>query len=298
MSFNKSNNKSGMETGSFSFNLKDVEGPVSKSLGMTKEEFRRGIDAEVASRPSPIAISTTNKSVYISRIEGRFDERDVIRIIESARVGRVQYVDFTAVKDNSPDAGLNPAFKFYSAFVMMSEWNLSALSDMTERGQIKVWIDSSRTTYFMLRPGKEGSEIPRSKVNTHQLAAYTAELYNRLDAMTKEQSAVIAAQNKKIEDQHATIADLICKMDTMMEVVASSATAVAFMDGFLASKFPRPDETIASNAYIAEYNARALEEHNAKKDSLMYMTKAEMDVYYSQKFMTDAELIETYVVDA
>jgi hypothetical protein len=239
MSSNKSNQNSDMETGSFSFKIQDI----SKSMGMTKEEFKKGLDAEVASRHShPIAVSTTNKSVYISRIEGRFDERDVIEIIESARIGRVRYVDFTAVKDNSPDAGLNPAFKFYSAFVMMSEWNLNALADMTERGQIKVWVDSSRTTYFMLRPGKDGSEIPRSKVNTHQLAAYTAELYNRLDTMTKEQSAVIVSQNIKIEEQNATIAALLCKMDTMMEVVASTATAVSFMDAFLTSKFSKPDD--------------------------------------------------------
>ena len=150
-----------------------------------------------------IAISTTNKSVYIARIEGKHTESDVIRIIESARVGRVSYVDFTAVKDNSPDAGPNPAFKFYSAFVMMSEWNANALADMNEFGQVKVWIDSSRTTYFLLRPGKEGSEIPRTKVNIHQLAAYTSELYTKMDAQNKkmeEQAKIIEEQNKKIAE--------------------------------------------------------------------------------------------------
>ncbi len=247
MSSNKSNQNSDMETGSFTFKIEDVEGPVSKSMGMTKEEFRKGLDVEIASsrRSSfPIAISTTNKSVYISRIEGHYTESDVIRILETGRIGRVRYVDFTAVKDNSPDAGLNPAFKFYSAFVMMSEWNLNALADMTERGQIKVWVDSKHNTYFMLRPGKDGSEIPRSKVNTHQLAAYTAELYNRLDTMTKEQSAVIVSQNIKIEEQNKTIADLLCKMNTMMESVSSSATAISVIDAFLTSVFPNPDNIV------------------------------------------------------
>ena len=125
-----------------------------------------------------VAISTTNKLVYIARVEARYGEYDIIRIIENARIGRVQYADMTAVKDNSPDAGPNPAFKFYSAFVMMTEWNPVALADLKNQGQIKLWTDPTHTAYWVLRPATEGSEIPRSKVNTHQLAHYTSELYD------------------------------------------------------------------------------------------------------------------------
>ena len=148
-----------------------------------------------------VAISTTNKMVYIARVEAKYGERDIVEILSNARIGRVQYADMTAVKDNSPDAGPNPAFKFYSAFVMMSEWNPNALADLKEHGQVRVWVDSNRTAYWVLRFATEGSEIPRSKVNTHQLAHYTAELYDRMKTAEKkaeEQATIIEDQNTRM----------------------------------------------------------------------------------------------------
>ena len=47
------------------------------------------------------AVSISNKMVYVPRIEERHTESDVMRIIDNARVGRVAYVDFVAVKDNA-----------------------------------------------------------------------------------------------------------------------------------------------------------------------------------------------------
>jgi hypothetical protein len=164
-----------------------------------------------------VAISTTNKMVYIARVEAKYGERDIVEILSNARIGRVQYADMTAVKDNSPDAGPKPAFKFYSAFVMMSEWNPNALADLREHGQIKVWVDSNRTAYWVLRFATEGSEIPRSKVNTHQLAHYTAELYDRIktaEKKTEEQATII-------EDQNTSIAHML----EMMELVLAKNEA-------------------------------------------------------------------------
>lgn len=158
-----------------------------------------------------VAVSTSNKLVYISRIEGKYSERDVCDIIAYERVGRAIYVDFTAVKDNSPDAGPNPAFKFYSAFVMMSEWNPSALASLNEQGYLKVWVDSRRTAYFMLRYAKEGSEIPRSKVNIHQLAHYTAELYTRLDVAEKK----VEESNAHAKLMEDTLAIMKAQMEEM-----------------------------------------------------------------------------------
>jgi len=176
------------------------------------------------STPS-VAVATSNKLVYISRIEQRFAERDVIDILVNARIGKVQYVDFVAVKDNAPKAGSNPALKFYSAFVMMTEWNQSALADILGNEQIKVWVNDH--VYWILRLAKEGSEIPRSKVNIHQLASYTAELYTRIDVADK--------QAKIIADQAILLATQASQIQMLM-------TTVSHMDAFLTAKFYRPEE--------------------------------------------------------
>ena len=184
--------------------------------------------------------------VYISRMEAYFEERDIMHIIASANIGRVQYADITAVKDNSPDAGPDPAIKFYSAFVMIYDWNPRALADLRETGQLKVWHDSRHTTYWMLRFAAEGSEIPRSKVNTHQLAHYTAELYKRMETAEKKAED----QAKIIEDQNERVANMLEMMEKMLEKneeltnkLAKTEMVISYMDAFMTSKFAKDATT-------------------------------------------------------
>lgn len=186
-----------------------------------------------SNKSTSVAVATSNKLVYIARIEGKYTERDVCDIIADSRIGRAMYVDFTAVKDNSADAGPNPAFKFYSAFVMMSEWNSLALEDLTKTGYLKVWTDSRRVSYFMLRQAKEGSEIPRTKVNIHQLAAYTAELYEKVGA--SEKKAELAEKKAELADQK--IAEMMTVMNEMVSKMTLLSNQIAYMDGFLMSQF-------------------------------------------------------------
>ena len=186
-----------------------------------------------SNKSTSVAVATSNKLVYIARIEGKYTERDVCDIIADSRIGRAMYVDFNAVKDNSADAGPNPAFKFYSAFVMMSEWNSLALEDLTKTGYLKVWTDSRRVSYFMLRQAKEGSEIPRTKVNIHQLAAYTAELYEKVGA--SEKKAELAEKKAELADQK--IAEMMTVMNEMVSKMTLLSNQIAYMDGFLMSQF-------------------------------------------------------------
>ena len=195
-----------------------------------------------------VAVSTSNKLVYIARIEARYTERDVCDIIEEFGVGRAMYVDFTAVKDNSAEAGPNPAFKFYSAFVMMSEWNPRAYDDMIRNGYLKVWTNSYKTSYFMLRQAKEGSEIPRTKVNIHQLAAYTAELYEKVGASDKkvelaEKRAELAEKKAELADQK--IAEMMTVLNDMVTKMGVMSNQIGYMDGFLTAHFAVKEEDVA-----------------------------------------------------
>ena len=201
-----------------------------------------------SNKSASVAVATSNKLVYIARIEGKYSERDVCDIIADSRIGRAMYVDFTAVKDNSPDAGPNPAFKFYSAFVMMSEWNPLALEDLTKNGYLKVWTDSRKISYFMVRQAKEGSEIPRSKVNIHQLAAYTAELYEKVGASEKkielaENKAELAEKKADMADQK--IAEMMTVMNEMVAKMTLMSNQIGYMDGFLMSQFAVKEQEVS-----------------------------------------------------
>jgi len=216
--------------------------PTLQTL-QTLQTFVKTMSSSNKSFGPSVAVSTSNKLVYIARIEGKYTERDVCNIIADAGIGRAVYVDFTAVKDNSADAGPNPAFKFYSAFVMMSEWNPRAYDDMTKNGYLKVWAD--KTAYFMLRQAKEGSEIPRSKVNIHQLAAYTAELYEKVGA--SEKKAELAEKKAELADQK--IAEMMTLLTDMTTKMMQMSNQIAYMDGFLTAQFAvKEEEEIAVSA--------------------------------------------------
>jgi len=210
--------------------------------------------------------NNNNMMVYIARMGATHSERDIIRILQHANIGLVAYADLTAVKDNSPSAGSNPETVWYSAFVMMKEWNPVVLADMRQFGQVKVWIDSQSTAYWMLRFATEGSEIPRSRVNTHQLAHYTAELYDMSSTMTKKTEEsntrlsycvkdlydrTNAAEKRakeqamQIEEQNDRMAHMLEQMEKLLVKNCELTQTVAYMDAFLTGHFaerPENDE--------------------------------------------------------
>jgi hypothetical protein len=216
----------------------------------------------------------TNTLVYISRVDARFTERDIMDIIYDANIGRVSYADITAVRDNSPDAGPEPEIKFYSAFVMMASWNPAAFDDFTKFGQIRVFVDKQQTSYWLLKHADKGSEIPRSKVNTHQLAHYTAELYKRMDASEKkteeqivlnedtnirltyctkdlynrinaadikieEQARIIDDQNERMAHMLEMMEKMLSKNEELENKLASTQMTLSCMDAFMAARFPQ-----------------------------------------------------------
>jgi hypothetical protein len=123
---------------------------------------------------------------------------------------------------------------------MMSEWNPLALEDLTKNGYLKVWTDSRKISYFMLRQAKEGSEIPRSKVNIHQLAAYTAELYEKVGASEKK----IELAEKKAELAEQKMAEMMTFMNEMVSKMTLMSNQIAYMDGFLMSQFAANKEQV------------------------------------------------------
>ena len=240
--------------------------------------------------------------VYIARMGATYSERDIIYILQHANIGVVAYADLTAVKDNSPIAGPNPATVWYSAFIMMKEWNPAALADMHQFGQVKVWLNSQSTAYWMLRFATEGSEIPRSRVNTHQLAHYTAELYDRSSTMTKktEDCAALIEENntrlsscvkdlyditnaaeKRAKEQAVQIAEQAVQ-------IAEQAVQIAEQNGRMAHMLEQMEKLLVKNCELTQTVAcmTPAPDTNASKHGCSYkdaMVKAKAE--YNSTFM-------------
>jgi len=92
----------------------------------------------------------------------------------------------------------------------------------------------------MVRQAKEGSEIPRSKVNIHQLAAYTAELYEKVGASEKK----VEIAEKKSELAEQKIAEMMTVMNEMVSKMTLLSSQIAYMDGFLMSQFSLKEQQV------------------------------------------------------
>lgn len=147
--------------------------------------------------------------LYIPRIGASYVEADVRFIFEQANLAYVEYVDFVKVKSFAPDAPVK-----YCAFVKIGHWYTDiAHKELTEKGSHKFYLAHLGRTqipreceHWLLLPNK--TPLARSKVNIHQLAAYTDELFEKMEDQTQEmekQKECIYEQSLQLQQQKALI---------------------------------------------------------------------------------------------
>jgi len=151
-------------------------------------------DTRVKSLASNPNNGLTNLDIYIPRIDARYSEDDIKYTFRALGVGIIAYADFVATKD--PET---KEIKFYSAFARLVEWNVRGVwyGEMYGGKQTKITI--SKSEFWIVLPAK--TPLSRSKVNTHQLAAYTDELFVKVE----EQSKLISSQQATIDRQSSQI---------------------------------------------------------------------------------------------
>jgi hypothetical protein len=143
--------------------------------------------------------------IYIPRIDARYSEDDVKRIFFN--IANISHVDFVAVKS------ADKIIQFYSAFLKVLAWNTNSL----QFTQISTSINNSArititsTEFWIILKAKNPS-VPRTKVNIHQLVAYSDELFTKLHTLTDE----TAKQALQINQQALQI-------NTLMEMVAKQS---------------------------------------------------------------------------
>ena len=164
---------------------------------MSIEKFNYADAQAKAIEPNP-----NNLDIYIPRIDGRYTEDDIKFTFRTIGVGLVAYADFVATKDLE-----TKEIKFYSAFIKLAEWNSNGFwyKQFIKEGQTRMQI--SRTEYWIVLTAK--TPLVRSKVNTHQLAAYTDELFQNSEKQAKQ----IAVQQEMIDLQSKNIEILLGKLE-------------------------------------------------------------------------------------
>ena len=135
--------------------------------------------------------------LYIPRIkESDATSETVYQTLLNFGIGIMDHIDFVAIRDKVDRTKI----LYYSAFVKLYCWgvNYAANAEFHKNKSFTLFINPRE--FWMLLPNN--NPVPRSKVNTHQLAAFTEELFAAKEDLFKK----IEEQRQEIELQKSLIA--------------------------------------------------------------------------------------------
>ena len=119
-----------------------------------------------------------NLYLYVPRASLRTTEDQVKDLLFRSQIGNVEYCDLVTIKDKDTKQPL-----YTQLFIKLACWDLMsrAKSDFERNGSIKLYL--SDTEFWMILPNK--NPLPRTHVNTSQLAASTEKLFVQTEAIEK-----------------------------------------------------------------------------------------------------------------
>ena len=167
-----------------------------------------------------------NLDIYIPRVSEWFTEDHVKTAFVNLGIGSVSYVDFVATKDP-----VTKKHKFFSAFVRLSQWNPD------NYWYNKIFVDQqnkieiTKFEFWIILPAK--TSISRSKVNTHQLAAYTDELYVRVEAVEKSVTENMTVSSTHFQNLLAKSEAQAAQIDQLLKIVAEQSTQLSRINAHL-----------------------------------------------------------------
>lgn len=124
----------------------------------------------------PRDIMLENLDLHIPKISANTTAKHIADALWYMRIATVDYVDIVAIKD--PET---KAIKHFSAFLRLKSWGPERFpaAEFNERKTFKIvlggYANDPYEKYWVLYPNT--NPLPRSKVNTHQLAASTEKLF-------------------------------------------------------------------------------------------------------------------------
>lgn len=150
-------------------------------------------------------MANKNLDLYIPRASLRVTEQQVRDVFFRNQIGIVEYCDLVVIKDKETK---EPSY--LSIFLKLDAWNplSSARETFDFNGSIKLYL--STTEFWIILPNK--NPLPRTHVNTSQLAASTEKLFEhnekfveRFDKFEDEMRAEMAEMRLFMKMQQQTI---------------------------------------------------------------------------------------------
>jgi hypothetical protein len=150
---------------------------------------------------------TSNLDLYIPRVSSGTTEEQVKSLFFQSRIGTVEHCDFAITKDKDTKKP-----QYTSAFIRLSSWSSKsgACEDFAINKSIRLHLSHSSKEFWIILPNN--NPLPRSIVNTSQLAASTDKLFEQTERITEKAA--------KFEDEmRATIAEMRQMMALQQEKI-------------------------------------------------------------------------------
>jgi hypothetical protein len=119
-----------------------------------------------------------NLYLYVPRASLRTTESQVKDQFFRSQIGNVEYCDLVTIKDKDTKQPL-----YAQLFIKLACWDLlsRAKADFERNGSVKIYLTDSE--FWIVLPNK--NPLPRTHVNTSQLAASTEKLFEQSELMEK-----------------------------------------------------------------------------------------------------------------
>jgi hypothetical protein len=152
-------------------------------------------------------ILISNLDLYIPRVSSNATEEQVKTLFFQSRIGTVEYCDFVTTKDKDTQKP-----QYISAFIKLNSWSPTsgACEDFAKNKSIRLHLSRNSAAFWIILPNN--NPLPRSLVNTSQLAASTDKLFEQTERITEKAS--------KFEDEmRATMAEMRQMMALQQEKI-------------------------------------------------------------------------------
>lgn len=162
-----------------------------------------------------------NLYLYVPRASLRTTEEQVKDQLFRSQIGNVEYCDLVVIKDKDTKQPL-----YAQLFIKLACWDLlsRAKSDFEKNGSIKIFLKD--TEYWMILPNK--NPLPRTHVNTSQLAASTEKLFEQSEAMEKKMDSFEDEMRSEMAEMRAFMKLQQVKIEALEFKLAACESDLSF----------------------------------------------------------------------
>ena len=192
------------------------------------------------------SILAQNLELYIPRANLRTTEQQVRDHFFSCNIGTVEHCDLVVTKDKETKQP-----QFASVFIKLITWSplTDACADFTKNGSIKLHLSRNSNEFWVVLPNK--NPLPRTHVNTSQLAASTEKLFEQTEKMNDkaekfqdEMRTTLSEMRQMMKFQQEKIDDLEFKLKTVEQEKYDLISGLSYANNVNKSNIERLNEYV------------------------------------------------------